>query len=507
MDFSSLQEDPLFKYLKVPKDKDAPTGRNVLDYEEHKKLLASYREQREALKKAKGREFTDAEDNELKAQFAYASNYNVYQQLYILGNQIAYNKLYLAIKSAPTGNFAESVLSKLEGLAFGQDLRSIDASFSPSVAAVQAFNPAVGKGINRSKPDSTSLAGVNSAFVDWFEEWLRYIGLFQAGNAYLVGDDTKFVCIVPGNLSSKHLAGIYDRLLSIRAWNSMQVDIISVLELAKFLVSKSEYQSQVFGKRPKDVVAGVQTGYFKSLGNSKAHLNSSFIGLPGWFPVNSTQDAYVWEQILEEHIDIIKLLDESKSEQAAMLGEYRDFVSSGHIMKFLRFLATYGIHVIKKKHGNQYVRQFSDEKLRRVVMSDTGYAKVVENPGFKAIAQAIRLATVVEQYYKSKGNQLYEVRYGLLPELKQKARFPEQFTSAVFSFISDYNKENARVHEINTKKGITNIRRRHSVSDEELKQFIELIDNHSKNPEPLAMLLLAFGTVSSSKKEEDNANA
>lgn len=505
LDITALQRDPLFKYLLVPKDNENPPQNSslVFNYEKEKMNIIAYREQRAVLRKAKGKDFTDQDENELKERFAYEPNFYLYQQIYVLGNHIAYNKLFLLIQRAKTEDFVESVRLKLAGLASGKDPKEIDTPFAPKVAAVQAFNPAVGKGVNRSKPDSTSLAAIPGVFVDWFEEWLRYIGLFYTGNAYLVGDDTKFVSIVPQHISFEDLKDIYKVFLDTKVpWNSKQIDILSVLELAKFLVNRSGSRLLSWGKRPQDVVAGIQVGYFKSLGSSKAHFNSSFIGLPGWFPIGSKAEANEWLEVFNEHSEIIKNMDEDKSEEASMLGEYRDYISSGETLRFLRFLGNYSQHVMRMMSKNQYVRLFSEKTLRRVVMGDHNYSEIVNNEGFLAVAHAIRNATIWEQYQKSKGKQIFEIHYGLIPELKQKARFGDQFIAAVCEFIADYNKENARYEELIAKRPREKVYRRKSVSQNELEQFIQLAEKWRSNPEPLAMMLLAFGTASKGKQEE-----
>lgn len=128
------------------------------------------------------------------------------------------------------------------------------------------------------------------------------------------------------------------------------------------------------------------------------------------------------------------------------------------------------------------------------------YKDIVEDPGFRAVAGAIRQSTVTEQYHKSKGNQVFEIEYGLFQDFKRKARFPEQFVGALSEFVNSYNAQNARREEQLKGKGG---RRRSRLTVSDLDRVIELIDKHGS--ESVAMLLIAYGSARDPRAPDEAA--
>ena len=98
--------------------------------------------------------------------------------------------------------------------------------------------------------------------------------------------------------------------------------------------------------------------------------------------------------------------------------------------------------------------------------------EVLDNPGFKAIAGAVRRATVSAQAMKAMNKDYREIRYDLLPELRRKeqpsgAKTPHR---SYFEFISMYNVENARRREMD-KPAPRNI------TTEEFAAFVALVES------------------------------
>ncbi len=409
-------------------------------------------------------------------------------------------------------------MAKLKALACDENPAAVQTPFDPKLAAVQALNPSVGKGINRPKPDSTAASGLPNYFVDWFEEYLRYVGMHLCADSYKVGDHTKVIAMAPGWVSEAVITKLREEFVSLSLpWAAVRADVLASLGLALVLVSRSGLldgeDSDSFGIQgwtPRDIVAGIQTAFFSNLGSAYALTNTSFIGLPGWFQVANRESAAAWNSILIEHRRVIRSLDEDKSEEASMLLRYRDFLSAGDrdLGALLDFWGMYACYVMRKG-GKSPVPLFTIQNTERLLMNtakEYGYGKIVQNEGFRAVATAIRLATVSEQFQKSRvdGKQEYEIHYGLFQELRQKARFKDQVVTRLSEFVASYNYENARKAEQAARSGRKEYRRRTQVTQQQLDQLIGLLD---ENPEVVVMLLVAYGSASARDAKDAAANA
>lgn len=128
------------------------------------------------------------------------------------------------------------------------------------------------------------------------------------------------------------------------------------------------------------------------------------------------------------------------------------------------------------------------------------FKEIVEDPGFRAVAGAIRRSTVTEQYHKSKGNQVFEIEYGLFQDFKRKARFLDQFVGALSEFVNSYNAQNARREEQLKGKGG---RRRARLTVGDLDSVVKLIDEYDS--ESVAMLLIAYGSARDPRAPDEAA--
>ena len=127
--------------------------------------------------------------------------------------------------------------------------------------------------------------------------------------------------------------------------------------------------------------------------------------------------------------------------------------------------------------------------------TDKKLGAILEDEGFRAVATAIRKATVSAQAMNSMNRQDYrEIRYDLLPELHRKRTLDKAaFVEALSSFISSYNSENARRREIK-KQAPAN------VTTEQFASVIGLIDEHGASL--VGVLLCAYGTCKEPRETE-----
>ncbi len=497
LDVDVLRHDPGFPYVKLPKDgSNAPAS--AIDYEAESQRWLAYLELRRSRVKM--------DEEELRGRTPRDDWFLLYNlnRLQAFGS---YNELHQAIRGAAPEPFRESILSKLKHLAISGDVASVKTSFSPKVTCLQAFNPAAGKGTNRPKPDGTKVMNLSG---DWFEEWLRYVGIHLASNAFGVGDDIKVVTLVPSDLGIQFLRSSVKpafRSLNLQS-ASIQIDVLASLGLARHLIIRSgmlegNMRGFLLRRTPREIVAGIQTAYFKNLGSARAVSNTSFIGLPGWFPIDSREDAENWLAIIDEHEACIRALNEERNEDAALLQRYRNFLSANSPSLFLEFASAYGVFLAQQldhalKGRGRAVRRLSTTNIERLVgRMEKKLGPVLQNKGFRSVAAAIRRATVNEQYMKARNQDVFEIHYGLVQDLRRKARFRDQFVAALCGFVDQYNRENARREE--QLKGGPG-RRRPSVTTEDLDAVIGLVDEYGS--EVIAMLLVAYGTAREPRDSE-----
>ncbi|CAN5169637.1 hypothetical protein BH24ACT19_BH24ACT19_04490 [soil metagenome] len=501
LDYEAVHDDPGYRYIKLKESSPAPP--NHLDYPGGRERLLNYRRIRDGLRKATGGRLTEEQQSQLK-QVEPDSRWYLYQNTNVLKGFGPYNKLHEEITKSEPEAFAAALHGKLTAMVPNNSGSTVKEEFRPKIPAVQVFTPHVGKGANAVKTAGVRAAGLPDNFVDWFDEYLKYLGLERAANARAVGDDIKLFVITPGDITAATLGGVSERFFRLNLpWSSAQIDIQGALGLAEGLVTQIAQGSlEEFGKTPRGYVSGLQTAYFKSLGSARALANVGFIGLPRWFPVTE-DNADEWLEILEEHRKVLVILNEERSEEAELLLLYRDFLSATDSRKLLEFLASYASHVVRFRERKRFVRQFTTKNLRRLLVRlSSRFKDIVDDPGFRAVAGAIRRATVTEQYHSSQNNRVFEIEYGLFQDFKRKARFPDQFVGALSEFVNTYNSQNARREEqLKGKPG----RRRSRLTVGELDRVVELMDRHGS--EMVAMLLIAYGSARDPRAPDEAGEA
>lgn len=521
LDYESVRNSPGYRYIKLRESSSVPL--HHLDYQAESEVARNYWDLRSNL----GHNLTQDQRNQLEEK-APMSRWYLYQNVYSLkgfgapNKQGTYNKLHEYIRNAEPMAFRETLLLKLGNLADGVLAKdAAPKTFKPDVSSVQAFGPLTGKGVNSPKTTLPTASSLPNMFLDWFDEYLKYLGLDIVANARAIGKgrnkDVKLFVLAPGSIKAEALGKLSSDFFKLRLRSaSTQIDVQSSLGTAMALVTQlssddlDEYEEQT----PRDFISGIQTAYFKNLGKAHALANVGFIGLPGWFPVTS-DNVEEWLEILEEHRQILRNLDEERSKEAELLFLYRDFLSAGRgseqTKELLEFLASYasylmrvGVEADSPDKWRRQVKQFTTRNLRRLLVSiDKSFSEIVENQGFQAIASAIRSATVREQYHNAHRNRIFEIEYGLFQELKRKAPFRGEFVGVLSEFVIKYNAQNARYYE---RTGGNPQRRRPQVTKSDLDQVVKLLDD--KKSEAIAMLLIAYGSASdfsTSKIAEDSS--
>lgn len=378
--------------------------------------------------------------------------------------------------------------------------------------ASQLLNPHQGKGQNELKSNSLRLDNIKDR--PWPEEFLKTCGLWNCLSPRQASDtkDWKAYIISPRHLTWQSQREAY-RNFNKYLWRerkgdttNLKIDITSLLLFYKAWLDYVEttHQDQdgfdADTARPEKSINGFYVVQFKLLSkNSYTMVNQSFLNLPSWgISIQTRRDVTEMKALLDEHLDVIRSIEEGHSDGYDLLKRYRDFVAGESWDAFFDFAAGYSHEILRRYNdGDKWVATFTTNHLRRLFMnSKKPLSAILENPGFQGVATAIRYSTVVPQSRKARQqDSLYEVRYGLGAELKRKSAVRDEFVSALADFSQSYNQENIQKLEH------TNQQMRKDLRTSDLEELIQLVDEYGS--ELIANLLVAYGYAREPREDSE----
>ena len=362
--------------------------------------------------------------------------------------------------------------------------------FSHMVTASQLFNPHMGKGQNRAKANKLTMGNEN---VFWLLEFLKAVGLWEAAVPTINAGVRKTYILAPHEIEITRHQQIFRRFRD-RLWNEgvVKQDIMASLLYAEALLEQSieDDEPDIFGDGGiSNVVNGMGVATYQLLSaNSYTMMNLAFLGLPDWMPgIRTSEDARQYVEILQEHRERIRNIDEDRSEGYALLQLYRDFLSGNYLAPFYEFLAGYSSYLTSALDRSRfYVKPFSEKYLRRLFkMTNPALAPLLEDEGFRNIAYAIRMSTLVPLYL-GRSTSRFDIRYGLGQDLMRKAQYEDDFIQILSEFMQSYNDESMRVYE--RTKGAA---RRKLITTQDIESVVKLVDKHGSKT--VCNLLVAFG--------------
>lgn len=495
-----------YKYLQARSSAKPPAKvTEAVDYQDYRDRIKILREQEQELFNAARRERGKVDPEAIQAlrdQWPMPPReWRRFPALLVLQGHETSNKIHAKIAELDSSAFRDTVIRAIEALANGQP-----SNVTWPVSTVQIFAPLAAKGYARLKPDSVGRNDkTKDAWADPFVEWLRYRGYFLSALPVFFGskaEHIRLLCPVPGEVSIAAYRDVVSELGSPpRGAGPPKIDILATLSLSRLLIEHSEMyrrpglrpdeQLEIRGRTPADLISGVAATNFQSLGSARAVSSLTEVALPGWFPVTSAADADEWLAILQDHEYIVRGLEDNHSDEFALLQQYRRFLerrNDSALHALLDFAGAYGTFVVRAREAKRRVRQFQTDLFRRVVIAmNSNYAAILDDDGFRAVAAAVRRATVSAQTLKARGEDHREIRYGLLPELRRARELPTNapFMTAVAEFISLYNAENARRREMRHQAPA-------NVTTEQMLSFTRLVDEHDASV--VGALLCAYGT-------------
>jgi len=520
-----IPQAPGYPFLKTSEKVSAPKGaQDVVDYRAEKAKADRRKQAAREQGATRRRAGEDPEASEQMQEEAVREDWRLLQVLNTLQGDETSNSVHRTIVELKRSTFRDDVTAGLARLADDEDAADVEWK----VSTVQVFTPTAAKGYSRLKPDGTDRNDkTKEQWADPFVEWLRYRGYFRVACPFFQGakaEHVRLLCPVPADISIGALGFVARELRKGGVFGGPpKMDALAVLRLAELLIRHSEeYHDEglevapglfLHTKSPADAVSGIMVTHYQSLGNAKAVSAMSTLVLPGWFPVTSREDAKLWLAILDEHQRVVRGLrdgsrrgEKAHSDEIGLLIAYRRFLEArgdGAMWALLTFVEEYGPFLIRAREQKRKVRSFRTDYLRRVLMGSAGddasamVTAVLGDPGFQAIATAVRRATVSAQGQKAMGIRDHrEIRYDLLHELRRKRSLPgvAPLMETVADFVSRYNSENARRREMGKRRAPRN------VTTEEFSGFAAMVERHGS---PLVgALLCAFGSCREPREAE-----
>ncbi len=403
----------------------------------------------------------------------------------------------LMLCAAPDGD-VEAVES-----AWRKRMKELGVDSKSDATLLQLFNPSQGKGQNEPKASRLEMGNIKSF---WLLEYLKAVGMYHCAVPRRVqgSDDRKTYALAPVNMrlgANDAVLAAFQEALWYGGYTAVKMDILAALGYTRCFLDycqaakEADLMVELFGQGPEDFVAGMYVAYYKSLGQASAVMNLSFIELPRWMRVQSPDDVQTYKGVIEEHENVIRNIDEEKGGYD-LLVYYRDFLSGGKWEAFFYFTAAYASFLMRELDREHYwVRPFTTHNLEVLVMkSNEPLAPILESPGFRNIAEAIRRSTIIPQY-RGRGESEYDIRYGLGQELKRKALYNDEFIAALSEFMQSYNAENARVYEKTGKQY------RKNILTSDVEDIVRLVDKYGAPT--VGNLLIAFGYAREPREEEE----
>jgi hypothetical protein len=353
---------------------------------------------------------------------------------------------------------------------------------------VQLFNPHSAKGYALLKPSGTKRSDkTKDRWAEPFLEWLRFRGYFEGCAGWFTFGDLRLYSAIPGDIRYDQFAAMVASFRALRLGGTgVKMDCRAVLGLTRLLIEEAEIY-----RAPRQSLSGVWVTHYKDMGQAHTFMALEQLAIPDWFELRTPQQARLWLRTLEEHDTIIRRLTDSHSDEFALLKQYRRIFQAWReesIAEFVEFLVSYGSLLFKKRARDHWsLPQFSIGSVAPILDRDASLRTILTNPGFQAVAAAIRSSTVGAQAARHNGKPDHrELRYGLLSEIRRAGSLGRrELLERIFSFISAFNQEGARRRSA----GLRSMR----IRDQELWAFRALLEGLPVS-EPVGSLLCGIST-------------
>ena len=499
---SKLKYFPPVKYIKQKTDSDVSEYSDFYDYPKQKEWKKERQNLLNAAYKLKDVNEKQKEIQRINEIFETEKprdiEYDVYSELIAPNNFSGFDKLYSNIKDN-RDKFCiliKFVLDYYQGKNTKQPKELSINECKPT--ALQLYNPNRGKGLKADK--ANTVAGGNFK-LPWIPETMKISGALSdmVCQRVKVGSNYDLKVFVPEykQLNYKKKYVLIPQFKKYAKGNTpIKIDVLYILLLTKLLIENTGYSGR--RRKIKDIVTGLYSVYQKDLGQNKAVVNIGFIQIPDFIEIASKEDVQEWLDILQEQMTIIgRMKEENDATPGLMM--YRNFISGSSIDNFFKFSYWYAEYLMSQLSKQNKPRAFTINTLNKFYNSmdnqEISLKSIIENEGFKAVAEAIRKSTVSLQYLQ-KDQRKYEIRYGVAQALQTKSKTKTDLAEYIGEFISLYNAETSRKAEKDDRAFRKNVR------EDNLSQFYELLDNHPSKL--IGALLASYGFALPPKAQSDD---
>ena len=205
---------------------------------------------------------------------------------------------------------------------------------------------------------------------------MRFRGYFlKRRRPYFTGpksEHVRMLCPAPKNIRYNYYREV------VKEWRSQvifgsapKIDCLATLSLARILIRRSE-EFRAGRRRPVESIGSVSITHYQSMGNAKAITSMEHLAVPGWFRLETREDAEFWDTTLDEHYRAIRRLSDKNSDEIGMVLEYHcrflNIMERSALRHLLAFLEMYGIFVLRKRAQHQWIhRQFTVKPLEEIL--------------------------------------------------------------------------------------------------------------------------------------------
>lgn len=363
-----------------------------------------------------------------------------------------------------------------------------DAEFVFSSPLVQLFNPQAGKGYAMLKPRGTNRRDkTKDRWAEPFLEWLRFRGYFEGAAGWFTGGDLRLYCLIPANIDYNRFATV---AFSFRDLNlggtAVKMDCRGVLALTRLLINNAGSY-----RRPAESVRELWATHYKDMGQAYTLMAMDRLAIPDWFKLRTSEDQQLWLLVLEEHDRALRRLNDTHSDEFGLLKQYRRTFQTRRdqaLAEFVEFVARYGTLLFRRRARDEWsLPQLTSVGVTELFSGNSELHKLLQNPGFLAVASAVRSSTVGAQVARRNGDADHrEIRYGLLSEITRAGLIGKrELAELIACFIAGFNREGVR-------RRLCRIRSA-AIRNEELGAFASLLEGLPSSV-PVGSVLCAIST-------------
>jgi len=400
-------------------------------------------------------------------------------------------------------------------------LQYADYPLQTTVSALAVVSPSTSKGVSAEAGFNRLVEDTPGAF--WLEMYFGFAGFLQVGMPYTIGSDVLTFYPLPRQITRQ---GLHDIMRHHRASGTAQrlytysnglprakLDVLSHLTFYQNMVA--HYLAAIDdGTLPPgvtlDAVSGLVGYYYKNI-STQIPFDETTFALPPWLP-RQPDEGMLSEakRLLEDHRKLIEMIRgrppkyAMTADEMHLIEQYRRYLTRGSAEDWIQFAIACGLYRFRNmadmRTPTLSLTLFKESFPMTQSTSDRAdYRPILDNPGFKKIADAISYCTGYSRYIRDVQNDRtfpFKVRHGLGDDLLRNAHNPELFMLDLSRFVHDYRRESMNV-QANTGKTRTEI------EPQDLHEVTGLVATHGSRI--VAHLLVASGYAARFGRDGQNS--